>query len=510
MGKIVNRDEFIEIRKSLKQQEKKIILCHGVFDLVHPGHLLHLEEAKSLGDILVVSITAARYVRKGPGRPYFNDEMRLKFLSNLSLVDYVLLSEEPTVSDILAVVRPDLYVKGEEYAKSEDDLTGKIDEEAELVRSYGGEIYFTLGQTFSSTKLLNNNLPVISPQLKSFMLEFRKKYSFAQVKELIDSFSDLSILVVGDVILDEYVFCNIQGLMSKDQGYSVRYEHSERYLGGALAIANHLSSFSKQVTVSSLIGEESDVHSRILNELGKDMKLNLDYVASGKTIVKKRYVLENKMREEFNKIFSVNIFPEKDTMSKEKQAYYQNLKGIVDSYDLVVLCDFGHGLIDEEIMDILQSKAKFLAVNCQTNSSNLGMNLITKYKRADVFSLDQRELRLAFVNQYDTDESLLKKLQLRFKNNGGWLTQGSTGALGINSGGDIFQCPALTLRVKDTIGAGDAFFALASMAAVRDSDYNLSTFIGNIGGALASNIVGNAQAVGKVDVLKYINTLLNF
>ena len=101
MGQIVSKHEFVEIRKRLKSNGKTIVLCHGVFDLVHPGHIIHFEEAKKLGDILVVSITAAEYVRKGPGRPYFDDTMRQKFLSAIDCIDYVMLSEGYTVDRFL-------------------------------------------------------------------------------------------------------------------------------------------------------------------------------------------------------------------------------------------------------------------------------------------------------------------------------------------------------------------------------------------------------------------------
>ena len=117
MGKIVTRDDFKTIGKKLKLENKKIVLCHGVFDLVHLGHVLHFEEAKTLGDVLVVSITASAFVRKGPGRPYFDDEMRLKFLAAIEVIDYVMLSENYTVDDIIECVEPDIYVKGQEYSK---------------------------------------------------------------------------------------------------------------------------------------------------------------------------------------------------------------------------------------------------------------------------------------------------------------------------------------------------------------------------------------------------------
>ena len=93
MGKIVTKEEYSNhIKNRLKSENKKVALCHGVFDLIHPGHIIHFEQARKMGDILVVSVTSEKYVRKGPGRPYFNDEMRMKFLEAIEYIDYVMLS----------------------------------------------------------------------------------------------------------------------------------------------------------------------------------------------------------------------------------------------------------------------------------------------------------------------------------------------------------------------------------------------------------------------------------
>ncbi len=507
MGKIISKDDLKEI-ENLKNSGKKIILCHGVFDLVHPGHIIHFQEAKKMGDILVVSITSAKYVRKGPGRPYFNDELRMKFLAAIDCVDFVMLSEGYTVDDIIQALEPDLYVKGKEYAKAEDDITGMIDSETELVRKHGGDIAFTSGQVFSSTKLINHALPALTNEVKEYMECFHKKYSLADIKNYIDKMEGMKVLVVGDVIVDEYIYCLVQGMMSKDMGYSARYKYAERYMGGSLAVANHLASFSNNVTIMSVIGLEESIHSRILNELSDKMRLDLIYSPEFETIIKSRYVSLNEKREEVDKIFAINNLPipmriDTETMDKFKQ----RLIGKAAQYDAVILCDFGHGLIDQEVMDILQEQAKFLAVNCQTNSSNYGKNLITKYHRADVFALDQKELGLAFTDYQNEESESLIRLGNYFGSKG-WLTMGSLGAVSVENG-NLEPCPAFTLKVKDTIGAGDAFFALASMAAATGAPIDIGTFLGNIAGALASNIVGNREAIEKVNVLKYANTLLN-
>lgn len=507
MGKIVTKSEFGKIKKQLEQQ-KKIVLCHGVFDLIHPGHIIHFEEAKKLGDILVVSVTSSKYVRKGPGRPYFDDGMRMKFLSAIECIDYVMLSEGYTVDDIIEIVEPDVYVKGKEYEKHEDDLTGMITEEERLVKAHGGVVAYTGGQAFSSTKLLNNALPVLSPDAKEFMETFHTKYSIRDIRDCIEKMCKKKVLIVGDVIIDEYIFCIVQGMMSKDMGYSARYQYTEQYLGGALAVARHIASFSDDVTLMSVIGSEKKIHSRMLGELSDKMRLDLVYSTEFDTIIKSRYVSLNEKREEVQKIFAVNNLPISMLIDDTALNQFKHrLSEKITDYDVVLVCDFGHGLIDGQVMEILQNNAKFLCVNCQTNSSNLGKNLITKYIRADVFTLDQHELDLAFPNSRKGEEEALQELSRHFKSSG-WLTAGSKGAVLVEQR-KLKSCPAFTLKVKDTIGAGDAFYALASMTAAVGAPLEIGTFIGNIAGALAANIVGNKESVEKVNVLKYANTLLN-
>lgn len=507
MGKVITKEQAKEI-KELKASGKKIVLCHGVFDLVHPGHIIHFEEAKKMGDILVVSITASKYVRKGPDRPYFDDEMRLKFLSAIACIDYVMLSENYTVDDIVEVIEPDFYVKGAEYKKAEDDITGKISEEETLVKKHGGKMAYTSGRVFSSTKLINHALPSLTEEVKEFMLSFSQCHTIEEIRQITEKMKNLKTLIIGDVIIDEYIYCTIQGMMSKDRGYSARYQYSEQYLGGTLAIARHLSSFNENLTLMSVIGEESVVHSRILDELSDKMRVDMTYSSQFHTIIKRRYVSVNEKREEVDKIFAVNNLPMKMCIDKETlDKFKKKLREKIADYDVVILADFGHGLIDREVMEIIQQNAKFLALNCQTNSSNYGKNLITKYKRADIFALDQKELSLAFSNYQQEESESLLQLAEHFQGKG-WLTQGSQGATSVENG-KLQKCPAFVLKVKDTIGAGDAFFALASLTVAAGGSIELGTFMGNIAGALAANIVGNKEAIEKVNVLKYASTLLN-
>lgn len=508
-NKIVSKAEYREsIKSDLRNAGRIVALCHGVFDLVHPGHIIHLEQAKAMADVLVVSITAAEYVRKGPGRPYFDDEMRLKTLAALECVDYVILSEGYTVDDIVECVEPDIYVKGEEYARPEDDITGKISEEKALVEKHGGCIRYTSGQTFSSTNLINTALSGLTDEVRCYMEDFITRYSMKEIRAFAEKAESFNVLVVGDIIIDKYTYCDVQGLMSKDMGYSARIQNSEEYLGGSVAIARHLSSFNNHVTLLSVMGDEQEFCAWMSQELSGSMQLNLLHSSQFPTIVKHRYLTRNAKREEYRKVLAVNNIPERMEYEKDvRETFLGKLREKLEVCDVVFLCDFGHGLIDAQTIELVQNKAKYLVLNCQTNSSNHGLNIITKYTRADVFVVDQQELKLAFPVYASDEKAGLRRLAEHLHGNG-WLTRGALGAYGID-GSDIKECPAFTLTVKDTVGAGDAFFSAAGLYAAAGAPIEAGTFAGNIAGALAANIVGNKESVEKVNVLKYANTLMN-
>ena len=510
MGVIVTKEDFrINVRPLLKKDGKKIALCHGVFDLVHPGHIQHFEQAAAMADVLVVSVTASKFVRKGPGRPYFGDEQRLKFLSMITCIDYVILSEGYTVDDIVECVEPDIYVKGAEYADEKADITQNIRPERKLVERHGGRIAFTGGEVFSSTKLLNRGLSALSTEVIDFMQDFKGKFLFKDIIEFADKAKDLKALVIGDIIIDRYTYCTIQGLMSKNMAYSVRAHESEDYLGGAVAVARHLKSFSNDVTLLSVRGNEVDLKKLFESEACEGIKLDVVESDEVPTIIKHRYISPDERREEYSKVFVATNIPKNPKIDERSFSIIRSkLLKELRNYDVVFLCDFGHGLINRELMEVIQENSRFIVLNCQTNSSNYGLNNITKYRKADVVSLDQKELRLAYPELAGDEDKALKKLCEDLKLKQGWLTRGSEGAWGYSNGKKVI-CPAFTLKVSDTIGAGDAFYAVSGIFAAAGAPVEVGTLMGNVAGALAANIVGNKSAVERVDVLKFSGTLMN-
>jgi len=151
--KIRDIEELSQIIQKVKSEGKKVVLCHGCFDLMHPGHIKYFQAAKRMGDVLAVTITPDRYVDKGPGRPVFNENLRAESIAALECVDYVAINKWPTAEETLRLLRPNIYVKGQEFQNLEDK-TGKIQKEYKVIQEIGAELRFTNEIVFSSTKLL--------------------------------------------------------------------------------------------------------------------------------------------------------------------------------------------------------------------------------------------------------------------------------------------------------------------------------------------------------------------
>ena len=152
--KILDLDDLAKKIRDLKSRGKKIVHCHGCFDLMHIGHIKYFQASKKMGDVLIVTLTPDIYVDKGPGRPVFNQNLRAESIAALECVDYVAINKWPTAEETLKLLRPDIYVKGQEFEKLEDK-TGKIQKENKIVKEIGAQMRFTHEIVFSSTKLIN-------------------------------------------------------------------------------------------------------------------------------------------------------------------------------------------------------------------------------------------------------------------------------------------------------------------------------------------------------------------
>src|ERR1700761_1054224 len=199
-------EELGEIARAAQAQGLKVALCHGVFDVVHLGHIRHIQAARNEGDVVIVTITADRFVNKGPGRPVFPENMRAEMLASLSTVDLVGINQAPGAESLLEVIRPDIYVKGSDYENPDDDVTGKIKTERDAVERHGGRISFTKEVTFSSSSLVNRYFDIYDPPLRDYLQTVRDSGGATRLLKLIDDISDMHVVLVGDTIIDEYQY----------------------------------------------------------------------------------------------------------------------------------------------------------------------------------------------------------------------------------------------------------------------------------------------------------------
>lgn len=509
-GKIISFEHAPAFFKTLRARGRRLVQSHGIFDLIHPGHILHLEEARELGDALVVTLTADKFVNKGPGRPYFNEQLRLRSLAALSCVDYVVLVPCTGAVEAIECVRPDIYCKGKEYEDPDFDTEGNLPHEIRAVKRCGGQVRFIGSIKYSSTKLLNLYFDHLSGPVRDFCAALAAKYTRRHFVESVEGFARVKVLVIGDTIFDRYSYLKVQGLTSKNKIISGRFLREDTQTGGALAVFRHVKQFARNVKFVSLIGAEPWAQRQLRAHVapGEDCVVR---DAGFTTIIKQRFVEPLIADGEISKLFSVNFIDAGPPAPAVQQKVLAAIRRQIKKADAVLLLDFGHGLLQSEIRDLVQGQAPFLALNCQTNSNNHGFNIISRqYQRADAFSLDEQEVMLA-VGQRQVDHAReLARLKKNLRAHYAWLTRGAVQTIGLRDREAACHCPPLETDLVDTIGAGDAFFSVAALAAARGLPVDLATFLGQLAGAQAVKIVGNASPISKTTLLKSGMSLLNF
>jgi len=503
-NKIKTLEEMSDTIRVLKGEGNTIVHCHGVFDLLHPGHIRYLEAARREGDILIVTVTQDEYVGKGPGRPVFNQRLRAESIASLQCVDYVAINGWPTAVKTIKKLKPDVYVKGSDYANREDDLTGQIAKEEEAIKSIGGRIHFTYEPTFSSTKLLNLHFDVYPEAAQQFLEEFRRNYSAGDITKRLNDLKKLRVLVVGDTIIDQYYYCATLGKSPKDNIITTRYLREETFAGGVLAAANHIAGFCQDVHLVTCLGEQNSYEEFISAHLKPNIKAKFFHRDDAPTTVKRRFVEPDFL----SKMFEICYLDDHELPEPLNQEVCKYLQACTSDYDLVLVPDFGHGFIGKKITEVLCKEARFLAVNTQMNSANAGLNIITKYPRADYVCIDEPEIRLACRDKFGKLEDLIIKIVKKVKCNRIAVTRGHHGSLTYTTEDGFFEIPALSNEVVDRVGAGDAYFSITSPCVAVGYPMEMAGFIGNAVGALKVRIVCNRASVEPIPLLKFVTALL--
>jgi len=505
MKKIFTIDDLENIIIRLKKKKKKIVLCHGVFDLLHIGHIKHFKEAKNLGDVLVVTLTPDKFVNKGPGKPTFNEKLRLEAIAALDVVDFVSLNTSPNAVKVIQKLKPKIYCKGPDYKNYKNDISAQIKNETNAVKKIGGKTIYTNDITFSSSKLLNQYAEIYNDQQKFIIKRIKKEYRFSQIKNLVENFSKLKILIIGETIIDQYVFCDALGKSGKEPVLVLRDKETEEYLGGAAAISRHVSPFCKKASLLSMVGEKGEYLQYIKKKLPKNITFNYIKKSSSPTIIKKRFIDSvNK-----NKILGVYKINDETLNQKDEKLFNNMLKKEIPNYDLVIVSDYGHGLISKQSANLICKLSKYLALNAQVNAANIGYHSMKNYKNINCVIINEGEIRHEMRNKNDKIELLMKLLSNKQNIKNLIVTRGSNGALLFNKSKKKFNsCEAFAKLPVDKVGAGDAMLSIIALCLKSELSKDLTLLIGSLAAAQSVESIGNKESVNKIKILKSIENIL--
>ena len=489
MNKKLNSKDLSKISKLFKN--KKIGLCHGSFDLVHLGHLNHFREAKKIVDILVISITSEKFINKGEGRPFNNDYKRIEFLKYLKYVDYIYVENSTSAVNVIQKLKPNFYFKGIDY--EEKDLIGNLRQEKLVLKKIKGKFIITKSKKLSSTKIYQQNFSNYSKeQLKKIEL-ISKKYGISQIKKKLIELKKKEITLIGEPIVDEYKFCKIIGLTSKDPTISTIVEYSKSYIGGVLSNAITASKFVKKVNLITY-GQK-----KYLTKLKKYKNINIINISPSKKIqIKTRYINENR----FEKLLQTTNFQSNKFSIKEQNKVLGILKKQKSRF---IISDYGIGLFQNKILSLINKIKQKKYINVQSNSMNLGLNLFSKYKNFYYMCLDEKEWKMGLYKQEVSNGDIInilnnKKINFSY-------TKGKNGS-SLYYKKKIFNSPAYANKIIDVTGCGDVYFILSCLLIDNDVDGELTVFLANIYAAMYSKFVANSNEIDLENFLIYIRNLI--
>lgn len=492
--KIVSLGELLTFVRAARADGKTVVQCHGCFDIVHPGHIRYLEFARQQGDVLIVSLTGDSDVAKGEERPYIPQELRAENLAALMFVDYVHVTEAPTAEEVLASVRPDVYVKGREYEHSTDP--GFLAEKA-VMEAFGGRLIFSSGEiVFSSTDLIGR-MPK-SPEADAHRLSLvcrRFDIQHASVEESLRRFRDLYVLVVGDIVIDRYVMCDAMGVASESPMLSLVQRDERSYVGGAAIVARHVAALGAHAFLLSAGApdEQTKTVSDVLSQEGVEAEL----IESRPTLVEKTRFLADDA-----KLIKVDRAPclPLDSLAERRAARILEQRSKIA--DAVIFCDFGCGMITggllSRVLPTLRHNVRTLTADVSGGRANL-----LNFRNVDLLCPTERELRTN-LNDYDSGLSavawqVLQTTQARHL----LVTLEKRGMVVFERRGEQRGTPAWSGRLKseqfpsfadhavDRLGCGDALLAAATLSVAAGDNLMQAAYLGNAAAALAIARLGN-------------------
>ncbi len=503
-AKLIALDELASRLDEARQQGKSIVHCHGVFDLLHVGHIKHLQAARLLGDVLIVTITPDHFVNKGPHRPVFTAQLRGEALAALECVDYVAINRWPTAVDTIALLKPNVFVKGATNESGPRDHTDAILDEESAVRAIGGRVHFTEEDTFSASALVNRYTDVLSPGVRSYLEQFRERYSEEDVLRYLQRIRGLKILTIGETIIDEYCFCYVMNKANKDPVLAAKLLRMERYLGGIQAVSNHLAGFCDRLASLTALGANAEEEAFVRERLAPNVALHFVRKSDSPTIIKRRYM------EEYMsiKLIEVDVMNDDPLVPADERELMGMIEELVPQQDVVIVADYGHGLLTDKAVALLCEKAPFLALNVQVNPGNYGFNLVSRYPRSDFVVIDEPEARLEMKKKQLDINNIAQALATQMGCRAFLLTRGQNGTVGYSPSAGSSQTPVFSSKVVDRIGAGDACLALTAPCAALGAPPEILGFVGNVAGAAACAVMGNKSYLDPISIFRSVSSLM--
>ncbi|QNN23068.1 adenylyltransferase/cytidyltransferase family protein [Planctomycetales bacterium ZRK34] len=489
---------------------RSIVLAHGCFDIVHPGHVRYLQFARRQGDVLIVSLTGDDAIEKSDGmRPYVPQELRAESLAALEFVDHVVIADDPTAEPIIRALRPNVYVKGKEYEHSADP---RFLAEKDLVESLGGRIIYSSGDVvYSSTALIDSALAT-DPSLEAGRLGAccaRWGVNAINLRRTISgSFVGKKIAVVGDALLDRYVFCDAMDVAGEAPILSVRPLDEATYLGGAAIIAAHLKSLGASPHLLTTVGDDVETEQLI-------HRLDEHHITH--TALRTRTRLPSKLRflVDTQKLLKVDKATAQPLDTEQQRQLVGALCDQAEQFDAVIFTDFGYGTVTNALLEAALPKLRPHVGVITGDVSGARRSLLAMHG-ADLLTPTERELRSAAG---DYDQSLPAVAmgvmkQLRVPNLA--VTMGRRGCILFHpreteperyftSRLRSEYLPALARHAVDPVGAGDAFLSAATLMLTTGATLMQAGYVGSAAAAVTIERVGNLP-VSRDQLLGYLST----
>ena len=467
-------------------RKKKAIMCHGVFDVVHPGHLRHLLYAKSKAEILIASLTADMHISKGKYRPHVPQDLRAINLAAFEAVDYVIIDSDPTPLKNLGIIKPDIFAKGYEYQAS--GLPLKTQEELDVIHSYGGEIIFTPGDyVFSSSALIEAAPPSLRIEKLITLME-NAGINFDALRRAVDSLSRHKVHVVGDTIVDSFTYTSMIGGQTKTPTMSVLFEKQVDYIGGAGVVAEHIRAAGADVTFSTVLGDDK-LRDFVLEGLGKAGINCKAVIDKTRPTTNKNAIIAGGYR-----LLKVDTL---DNRSISDDIVLAMTKAIATTKaDALVFSDFRHGIYNRRTIPTLVAAIPDGMYKVADSQVASRWGNITDFQGFDLITPNEREARFALGDQDSGIRPLAASLYDAAHCKTLILKLGDRGVLTCRHGDhqaleSFFVLDSFVDRLIDGVGAGDALLAYSTLCMLATKSDIIATIIGVMAAACECEADGN-------------------